>query len=288
MAEQLNVPFAVAGWPAADIDVTPANQPVVELGRNRLNQLLHRFSVTGRNWTGSGPAALRSSHLHISYWSSSWYTGIELGKQTVHVGGKAKSIDLDRVDSATLDSTSAALLNIEEITELPWVFITLGTSFTDDVNFFIAASHAAEALGAVPILALGGRPDHQTMAQLNAKAARSSVLVDRVNFDYILPMVGASIHHGGAGTTHAMVTHAVPQIVVPHAADQMHQAHGVSRSGVGVGIRPQHVSVEALAQILEEMLVEDSGFQLNARSIQNEFAGLGGVEKAATLLTQIT
>lgn len=284
VAERLEIPFVVAGWPAAQVNVTPDNQIIVEMGRKRLDVLLEEFQVSGKNWTNAGPAALLSPMLHLTYWSPSWFHGMALLAQTEHVGGIHTPFDLATADPAILEPTSRALLENPQIAETPWVFITLGTSFNDDVNFFVAASHAADELGATPILALGRKPSKATLAELNAKAARSSILTDRVHFDQILPTVGAAIHHGGAGTTHALVTHAVPQILVPHAADQMHQVHGASRSGVGVGIRPQHVTIDGLAQILEEMLVEESRFQTNAHNIQAEFAKLGGVQRAADLL----
>ena len=124
------------------------------------------------------------------------------------------------------------------------------------------------------------------MELLNAKAARSAILVPQLNFDQMLPYIGAAIHHGGAGTTHALVTQGIPQILVPHAADQMHQVHGVTRSQVGVGIRPQNVTIAGVAQMLETMLTESSQFQINAQETQSEFANLGGIPQAIDYLTQ--
>ncbi|MEM7134610.1 MAG: glycosyltransferase [Chloroflexota bacterium] len=282
VAEACHLPFAVAGWPALQVSATPENQLMVEAGRQRLALLLDRFSLHGTHWTLGGPPALLSSQLHLTYWSDSWYKGLDLLPQTRHVGGSAVPEDEHSPDPA-----SRALLSNSEIAELPWVLVTLGTSFNDDANFFITASHAAEALGVIPIMALGRTPPQPFLNQLNAKAARSSILVDRLNFAQILPYVSAAIHHGGAGTTHALVTHAIPQIVVPHAGEQMHQVHGVTRSGVGVGIRPQNVTLDGLTQMLEGMLTEDAQFQQNAQLLQEEFAQLGGVTEAVRYLERI-
>ncbi|MEZ4660059.1 MAG: glycosyltransferase [Caldilineaceae bacterium] len=279
VAELLGVPFVVVGWPAFQAEISAATVVISEMAHDRLNALLQNFGATGSNWTTSGPPALLSPHLHITYWSPRWYSGLAFLPQTMHVGGRTKA-----PPALAANDPSARLLNHEAIADLPWVLITLGTSFQLDPNFFIAASHAAERVGALPLVVLGGEWPHAELQRLRTGLARSAVVLARVEFDAVLPAVGAAIHHGGAGTTHALARHGVPQIVVPHAADQMHQAHGVARSQVGVGIRPQHVTIEALMQLLTEMLTEDSTYQQNAQLLQTEMAALGGVSKAADLL----
>jgi|GEM_PF-206308 len=309
LAEVIALPFAVAGWPAFQASLNPKTQIIAELAAKRLASLKEEFNITGVNWTSVGASMLLSPWLHLSYWSSRWFHGVSLLEQTQHVGGYAQE-----VSSLPLDDPSAMLLNgelvegelsqQESVMDAPWVFVTLGTSFADDPNFFIAATHAIEQIDAVPIVALAenkevsnqqlGRKEltqesradarRVTVEELCERLAPSSIVLDQINFDAVLPSVSAAIHHGGAGTAHALVTHAVPQIVVPHAADQMHQAHGVARSEVGVAIRPQNVTISALAQVLDEMFVASSDFQRNAQRLQAEFAQLGGIKRAADLL----
>ena len=299
VAEVVDVPFAVAGWPAFQTSVNPKTQIIAELAEKRLRSLKEQFHFAGVNWSAMGAPTLLSPWLHLTYWSPSWFNGVSLLEQTQHVGGGA-----DSIESLPSDDPSARLLNgeyvegdsskQESIMDAPWVFVTLGTSFADDPNFFIAATHAIEQVDAVPIVALGVdiSSEHKfivgdrrvTVGELCERLAPSSIVLEQINFDAVLPSVGAAIHHGGAGTTHALVRHAVPQIVVPHAADQMHQAHGVARSEVGVAIRPQNVTISALAQVLDEMLVATSDFQRNAQRLQAEFSQLNGIKRAADLL----
>ncbi|MEZ4713318.1 MAG: glycosyltransferase [Caldilineaceae bacterium] len=282
VAELLGVPFVVVGWPAFQTEISAATVVISEIARGRLDVLLQKFGANGVNWTSAGPPALLSPHLHLTYWCPRWYEGLAFLPQTIHVGGRSKA-----PPALDADDPSTRLLNHEAIADLPWALITLGTSFQLDPNFFIAASRAAERVGALPLVVLGGQWPQAELQRLRAGLAKSAVVLGRVEFDAVLPAVGAAIHHGGAGTTHALARHGVPQIVVPHAADQMHQAHGVARSQVGVGIRPQHVTVEALAQLLAEMLTEDSAYQQNAQILQSAMAALGGVSKAADLLEAV-
>lgn len=91
VAELLNIPFVVAGWPAFQVDVSEATAQISQMARARLDTLLHSTGATGVNWTRSGPPALLSPHLHITYWSPRWYAGLSFLPQTVHVGGLPKA-----------------------------------------------------------------------------------------------------------------------------------------------------------------------------------------------------
>jgi UDP:flavonoid glycosyltransferase YjiC (YdhE family) len=86
--------------------------------------------------------------------------------------------------------------------------------------------------------------------------------------------------------THALVTHAVPQLIVPHAADQIHQAQGVVRSGVGHHLPAQQATVETMIDGLAELLPDLSPLRLAAQELRDEFAQLGGVATAADLVEQ--
>ena len=272
-AEVLGVPFAVAGWPAIHAVLPENAQFVAEIAQARLAELTQRFGISGLNWAQEGASALLSPHLHLTYWSPRWFAGLPLLPQNRLVGGiapPAKPWETPWLNQLPMDQ--------------PWAFITLGTAFTDDPNFFVAAAHAAAQVGCLPILAVGNDVNSAWSQALRARLPKPSVVVGRVDFSEVLPYAAAAIHHGGAGTTHALVTHAVPQIVVPHAADQARQAEGVARSGVGYRFAPKDVTVPLLIQALRNALPDDSPIRTNARALQAEFASLGGVPVAADLL----
>lgn len=275
VAEMAELPFVVAGWPAVAPAPPPQSHPVADLADQRLSTLLSRFEVMGENWTRIGFPSMLSPLLHLSFWSPRWFRGQSLLAQNQLVGGKAPP-------SRPWRSPWLNRLPMDK----PWIFITLGTAFTQDLNFFIAAAHAASQIGGLPILAIGAGLSREGVIQLRRRLPPESAIVVRVNFDEVLPYAAAAIHHGGAGTTHALVTHAVPQIVVPHAADQARQADGVVRSGVGHRIPPRQVTIPLLVQALEDVLPDRSAARRNARSLRDEFAALGGVEQGATLLEE--
>lgn len=270
-AEALGAPFAVAGWPALPPNAAAGDPALVDLARGRLARLLGLFGLRGVNWTSEGAPALQSPHLHLTYWSPRWYAGRELLPQTAHVGGQA----LPPTPPPTWPDGD------------PWVLITLGTSFGNDPHFFVNAARATAELGCLPIVALAGQLTAAQVAALRPSLPATAIVVDQVDFASVLPKLAAAIHHGGAGVTHALVTHAVPQLVVPHAADQMHQAQGVVRSGIGLHVPAKEATVERLTVALAQLLPDLSSWRANAEVLRDEFAGLGGIARAADLLAQL-
>jgi UDP:flavonoid glycosyltransferase YjiC (YdhE family) len=275
VAEQRHLPLIVMGWPAPSPQTPSGIDVMATVARQRLDELLARHHLTGETGTKEGPPALCSPFRHITYWSPSWFAGVEIGSQTVHVGGLRPQTD---------DRNSPPLLPEPELPspdDAPWVLITLGTSFNIDPNFFIAAAHAAEQLGCLPLLALGAPLTADWVQAMKSRLPASAILRPHLDFGAYLPHVAAAIHHGGAGTTHALVVHAVPQIVVPHAADQMRQAQGVTRSRAGLYLPAKEVTIPRLVEMLAHVLPDLSPTRAKAVALQAEFHALGGVPAAA-------
>jgi len=276
VAEQQGIPFAVIGWPAPDKEMPirghEAQQRVVAEARERLDTLLTHFDLQGANWTQSGIPALLSPNLHLTYWSESWL-GKTATPPTRHVGG--------------IGRTSAhARFRSPEPVEFPdaLVLITLGTSFNDDPDFFVAAASAVVQMGAVPLIAMGKALSDPSVTALRDRLPANAQLHEIVDLPVTLPRISAAIHHGGAGTTHALVTHGVPQIVVPHAADQQQQAQGVARTGVGFHMAPKQARVDNLASALALLLPDRSDYRTHAQHLRQEFFELGGVPRAADII----
>jgi UDP:flavonoid glycosyltransferase YjiC (YdhE family) len=276
-AEQCHTPLVVMGWPAPLSRPATAADEMALLARARLNQILARFGLQGIHWTTDGLPALCSPHLHLSYWSPSWFAGVALGAQTVHVGGLRRAALPGQIPNPALPAPDDA----------PWVMITLGSSFNLDPPFFVAATQAAAELGCLPLVATGAPLDTPWVQAMRPRLPRSAVLAPRLDFAAVLPFVAASIHHGGAGTTHALVTYAVPQVVVPHAADQVRQAQGVMRCRVGLHLPAKDVTVERLVASLAQALPDRSPLRAQAQALQAEFDALGGVPAAADRLETI-
>ncbi len=125
-------------------------------------------------------------------------------------------------------------------------------------------------------------------AGLNAVSPIANVhLLRGAPHSWLFPRMRAIVHHGGAGTTAAAVRSGVPQIVVPHSADQPYWARCMH--AVGVAARPlpkQRLTAQALAAALSA-LVNDRATQSRAAALGERVRAEDGVATAAALLAQI-
>jgi UDP:flavonoid glycosyltransferase YjiC (YdhE family) len=77
--------------------------------------------------------------------------------------------------------------------------------------------------------------------------------------------------------------HGIPQIVVPHAADQRGQARRVAQALVGLNLTAHDVKNGMLYEGVKA-LANDARVQQTARDFGAELASLGGVARAAEAL----
>lgn len=278
-AEKLAVPLAVCGWPAQrelnEEALFPVQRILGQESQDRLARLQARFKLSGRYFaTGPTPSIL-SPHLHVSYFSARWYQA-DAGNilpQTRFVGG---------LPETPADAPPDWLAAIPD--EVPLALITLGTTFTGDLGFFSWAAQAAARAGLLPIVVLGSSAiNPEEKQKLIAALPRGTRLLTWVNFDHVLPRARLIVHHGGMGTTHAAVIHGVPQIAVPHAADQRGNARRIAQAKVGLNLTAHDVRQGMLFEGARAV-VRDPAVAENARALAAEFAALGGAPAAADAL----
>jgi MGT family glycosyltransferase len=281
-AESLGVPMAVCGWPALkelnDEYLFPVQKILSSDSQERVARLCARFKLDGINFaTGPTPSVL-SPHLHISYFNDLWYHADEnnLLPQTQFVGGSP---------TAPTDAPPGWLTDIPAAS--PLALITLGSVFTGDLGFFSWAAQAVARLRYIPIVVIGRNPiAPDKKAELKAALPPDTRLLNWVPFEHVLPRTHLIIHHGGMGTTHAAVIHGIPQIAVPHAADQRGNARRVAQAKVGLNLSAHDVRHGALLEG-SKALTNDQQVQQNARSLAASFAALGGPDKAAKMLAHL-
>jgi UDP:flavonoid glycosyltransferase YjiC (YdhE family) len=94
------------------------------------------------------------------------------------------------------------------------------------------------------------------------------------------------VHHGGGGTTAAALRAGVPQVVVPHIADQPYWGRRVQALGVGAApIARQDLSVERLVTT-----IADASFPGVARAaalLGEKIRGENGVGVAAAVIADV-
>jgi UDP:flavonoid glycosyltransferase YjiC (YdhE family) len=81
--------------------------------------------------------------------------------------------------------------------------------------------------------------------------------IGHVDHRALFPRAAAVVHHGGAGTTHAVVAAGVPSVAVPHVGDQPFWARQLHRLGVAPGpLDVRGVTAETVRTRITEALAE--------------------------------
>jgi MGT family glycosyltransferase len=281
-AEKLDVRLVVAGWIAqrelSEDHLFPVQKALGSESQARLASLCQRFGVRGANFAQGPTPSILSPHLHVSYFSASWYAADagSLLPQTFFVGGLAESPAEHPPDWLTA---------IPE--EIPLGLVTLGTTFSGDLGFYSWAAQACVRAGVLPVVAIGWMSiPPEEKQKFIAALPKGTRLVNYVDFSHILPRCRVIVHHGGMGTTHAAVVHGVPQVVVPHAADQRGNARRVAQARVGLNLTAHDVRQGLLFQAVPA-IVNDASVTRTARQLADEFAALGGAYRAAEAIAAL-
>jgi sterol 3beta-glucosyltransferase len=117
------------------------------------------------------------------------------------------------------------------------------------------------------------------------QAPENILYLESVPFSWLLPRCKAVIHHGGAGTTAAGLRAGIPNIVIPHTADQPFWGKRVHALGAGpVPISIKKLSRSRLGQALNE--IENPGLIKAAQSVGQLIRAERGLETAIGLIEQ--
>ena len=95
----------------------------------------------------------------------------------------------------------------------------------------------------------------------------------------LLPHCAAIIHHGGIGTTAKGLAAGCPQLIIPHAWDQLDNALRVERLGAGRRLSRQSASASSVSAALDKVLQPQT--HANCRDIAGRFRGDDPLQQAA-------
>jgi UDP:flavonoid glycosyltransferase YjiC (YdhE family) len=281
-AEALNVPMVVAGWPAqGDLNFNnlfPVQRDLSSDSQQRIQRLLEQFGLNGENFSKGPTPSILSPHLHICYFTRDWYSAESdtLLPQNIFVGGRP---------SPAQGEPPKWLTDIPQ--GVPLALVTLGTTFTGDMGFFSWGAQAAARQHLLPIVVIGYNPfSTEKKQELIVALPKGSRLLNFVPFEHVLPRTRLMIHHGGMGTTHYATVYGIPQIVVPHAADQRVQAKRVAHARIGLNLSAHDVRQGMLWEGTQALLEYE---QMNgtARAFAERMIALGGPEEAATAIERV-
>jgi UDP:flavonoid glycosyltransferase YjiC (YdhE family) len=156
---------------------------------------------------------------------------------------------------------------------LPLAVFTLSSAASNDAGHFYRDSlHAAEAAGMRALLVMGGLAAGSVLPQpLPPWAMR----VDYAAFEQVFPHAAVIVHSGGIATSFKALQAGKPQIVVPHAHDQLDNAMRLARLGVADVVRGRRIDAGRLRKVLA-----DRQMQQRAAALADETRRENGVASA--------
>jgi len=108
--------------------------------------------------------------------------------------------------------------------------------------------------------------------------------IEAAPHDWLLPRMGAVVHHGGAGTTAAGLRAGKPTIIIPHFIDQPFWGKRVLDLGVGPPPIPQQkLSVDRLAEAIS-LAMNDEGMQQRAADLGDQISTEDGIGRAVEVI----
>jgi len=146
----------------------------------------------------------------------------------------------------------------------PLVYLTLGT-LQRDAAVLSAATEGLADLGVRILVTVGRDGDPAALGP-----QPSHVTVERyVPQTDVLSHCAAVVSHAGSGTFLAALSHGLPQLCLPQAADQFRNSKGAVSSGVGLVLQPHEATSEAIGHAVRRILVEES-FRAAAVGVAND------------------
>jgi UDP:flavonoid glycosyltransferase YjiC (YdhE family) len=164
----------------------------------------------------------------------------------------------------------------------PLVYLTMGTVFSDPLALRRIVNRLA-SLEIRLLVTVGpvGNPDDMGDQPPNVRIERY------VAQTLVLPLCQAVISHGGSGTMLQTLSLGLPQLCLPHAADQFMNAEAIAASGAGLALVPTEADSDSIAAAALRLLDEPSFRECAMRQGQ-EIALMPGPQDVVAVLEGLT
>ena len=166
----------------------------------------------------------------------------------------------------------------------PLAIFTLSSAASNDAgDFYRDGLAAAGKLGLRALLITSGLAASSRLPEpLPDWACR----VDYAAFEQVFPYAAVVVHAGGIGTGFKAMQAGAPQILVPHAHDQLDNALRLQRLGVARVLPGKRGGAGALQRALREVLA-DRRMQAEAASVAHKARQEDGVARASDVIEQV-
>jgi UDP:flavonoid glycosyltransferase YjiC (YdhE family) len=112
--------------------------------------------------------------------------------------------------------------------------------------------------------------------------------VNRAPHNALFPLLGAAIHHGGAGTFWTCAKAGIPQAAIPHMFDQYYWCERIARLGIGPrGFPINKLTVDRLHTLLQN-LINDPMYRERTLQIAQGMQERNGIDEAVVHIEKFT
>lgn len=161
----------------------------------------------------------------------------------------------------------------------PIVYVTLGTVFNRDTSLMKTVVEAVQDLPLQVVVTVGPKGDPQAVGPVG-----DNVLVARyIPQTKLLDRCSLVISHAGSGTFLAALSHGIPQLCLPQAADQFLNGQACTASGAGITLVPGTTTPEAIRGAAHRLLNE-AKFREAAERLGAEIARMPGPDEVAGVI----
>jgi len=147
--------------------------------------------------------------------------------------------------------------------DAPLAVFTLGSAASNDAGDFYADGLAAAlALGMRALLVTGGLA---AAAHLPEPLPEGALRIGYAPFEALFPHAAVIVHSGGVATSFKALRAGKPQVIVPHAHDQMDNALRLRASGAALVLPKRRAGRHALRAALARALADERMHEAAAR-----------------------
>jgi UDP:flavonoid glycosyltransferase YjiC (YdhE family) len=162
------------------------------------------------------------------------------------------------------------------------VYLTFGTVFNINPTFAAAVEALARFKDAEIFVTVGPAGDVDAFGP-----QRDHVHIQRyVPQAELLPRCSAVVSHAGSGTLLGSLALGIPQVCLPQAADQFHNAEACADAGAGIALIGAEATTDAIETALRRVLT-DKDFRRHAQDIGAEIEAMPPANHAAAVIEEL-
>ena len=169
----------------------------------------------------------------------------------------------------------------EQLGTQPLLYISLGTVFNDQADFYRTCFTAFGDTTWQVLLSVGPALDRATLTGMPG----NFIVASRVPQLEVLSRAKLFVSHGGMNSVMESLAYGVPLVVIPQISEQAVTARRVQELGLGMALDREVVTAERLLEAVTQV-AGDPSFSARAQVMQQAICEAGGYRRATEAIMQ--